>query len=99
MGKRDRAILAVLIGCGLRRAELVGLQSEYLQIREEHWVVADLIGKGKHIRTVPMPGWVKRAVDDWMQAAGITTGFIFRAISRSGAIRASTSLPKPYGTW
>lgn len=36
-GKRDRAILALLIGCGLRRAELVGLVTEDLQIREEHW--------------------------------------------------------------
>ena len=27
-GKRDRAILALLIGCGLRRAELVGLGLE-----------------------------------------------------------------------
>src|ERR1700729_1866262 len=38
-GKRDRAIWAVLIGCGLRRAELVGLRVSDLQIREEHWVV------------------------------------------------------------
>jgi site-specific recombinase XerC len=82
-GKRDRAILAVLIGCGLRRAELVGLHAEDLQIREEHWVVADLIGKGKHIRTVPMPSWVKQAVDVWVQAAGISTGFIFRSASRN----------------
>jgi len=93
-GKRDRAILAVLIGCGLRRAELVGLQYDDLQIREEHWVVADLVGKGKHIRTVPMPGWVKRAVDDWMQAAGIAAGFIFRAVSRTGAIWGDHITPK-----
>ena len=53
--KRDRAILALLIGCGLRRAELVGLGLEDFQVREEHWVIADLIGKGKHIRTVPVP--------------------------------------------
>src|SRR5689334_986040 len=52
-GKRDRAILALLIGCGLRRGELVGLRIQDFQMREEHWVVADLIGKGKHIRTVP----------------------------------------------
>jgi site-specific recombinase XerD len=45
-GKRDRAILVLLIGCGLRRAELVGLETEDFQIREEHWVIADLIGKG-----------------------------------------------------
>ena len=50
-GKRDRAILALLIGCGLRRAELVGLKTGDLQIRDEHWVIADLIGKGKHLRT------------------------------------------------
>ena len=54
-GKRDHAILALLIGCGLRRAELVGLGTEDFQLREEHWVIADLIGKGKHIRTVPIP--------------------------------------------
>lgn len=63
-GKRDRAILALLVGCGLRRAELVNLKNEDFQLREDHWVVGDLIGKGKHIRTVPAPGWVKRAVDD-----------------------------------
>src|SRR5437899_10563412 len=32
-GKRDRAILALLIGCGLRRAELVGLETEDFQMR------------------------------------------------------------------
>jgi site-specific recombinase XerD len=73
---------------------LVGLQYDDLQIREEHWVVADLVGKGKHIRTVPMPGWVKRAVDDWMQAAGIAAGFIFRAVSRTGAIWGDHITPK-----
>jgi site-specific recombinase XerD len=54
-GKRDRTILAILIGCGLRRAELVALKREDFQIREEHCVIADLIGKGKHIRTVQVP--------------------------------------------
>ena len=67
--KRDRAILAILIGCGLRRTELVALKAQDFQIREEHWVIADLIGQGKHIRTVPVPVWVKRAVDCWTAAA------------------------------
>jgi site-specific recombinase XerD len=85
-GNRDHAILALLIGCGLRRAELVGLRTEDLQIRDEHCVIADLSGKGKHIRTVAVPAWAKRAVDKWTQAAGISTGRIFRRINRFGKI-------------
>ena len=68
-GKRDGAILSVLLGCGLRRAELVALSVQDLQIREGRWVFADLIGKGKHIR--PVPGWAKTALDDWTTNAEI----------------------------
>jgi site-specific recombinase XerC len=56
-GKRDRAILAVLLGCGLRRRELVELNFDHIQRREDHWAIVDLEGKGGHIRTVPMPDW------------------------------------------
>jgi site-specific recombinase XerC len=59
----------LLVGCDLRRAELVGLGMEDFQVREEHWVIADLIGNGKHLRTVPVPAWVKGAVDEWTDAA------------------------------
>ena len=82
--KCDRAILAILIGCVLRRAELVALKAQDFQIREEHRVIADLIGKGKHIRTVPVPVWVKRTVDAWTAAAEISAGTIFRRVSRTG---------------
>ena len=92
--KRDRAILALLIGCGLRRAELVGLRMEDFQVREEHWVIADLIGKGKHIRTVPVPMWAKRAVDEWTTAAAIKDGAIFRRVNRLGKIWGYGITPK-----
>ena len=93
-GKRDRAILALLIGCGLRRAELVGLGMEDFQVREEHWVIADLIGKGRHIRTVPVPMWAKRAVDEWTTAAAINGGAIFRRVNRLGKIWGDGITPK-----
>jgi integrase len=48
-------MIAVLIGCGLRRGELLALQLASIQQREEHWVIADLVGKAGHVRTVPMP--------------------------------------------
>lgn len=71
---RDHAMLAVLLGCGLRRGELLALQLEWIQQREEHWVIADLVGKGGHVRTVPMPAWVKAAIDAWTAAASTPKG-------------------------
>ena len=69
-GKRDRAILATLLGCGLRRRELAELTFGHLQRREDHWVIIDLVGKAGHIRTVPVPEWVKRTIDIWLTARG-----------------------------
>jgi len=43
-------------------AELLALRVESIQQREEHWVIADLVGKGGHVRTVPIPIWVKQTV-------------------------------------
>jgi integrase len=63
-GKRDYAMIAMLIGCGLRRGELLALRVDCIQSREEHWVIADLLGRAGHIRTVPIPSWVKAAIDE-----------------------------------
>ena len=49
-------------------------------------VIADLVGKGGHVRTVPVPAWVKTAVDSWLGAANVTTGPIFRAINKAQRI-------------
>jgi integrase len=50
-GKRDCVILALLVGCALRRNELAELDVETIQQREGRWVLADLEGKGRRIRT------------------------------------------------
>jgi len=81
---RDLAMMAVLLGCGLRRAEPSALMVEDMQSRQGHWAIVDLVGKGGHVRTVPMPMWVKEAVDRWIVAASICQGRIFRAVSRHG---------------
>jgi site-specific recombinase XerD len=84
--RRDYAMLAMLFGCGFRRSELVGLEVDEIQMRQGHWAVVDLIGKGGHIRTVPIPEWVKVALDQWTAAAGVTEGRIFRGVAKTGKV-------------
>jgi site-specific recombinase XerD len=85
-GKRDFAMLALLLGCGLRRSELVHLTMEHLQQRENHWAIIDLVGKGGHVRTVPIPAWVEEAIDGWSTTAAIKTGRLFRCVNKTGSI-------------
>jgi integrase len=94
---RDHAMVAMLLGCGLRRAELLALRVEAVQQREEHWVIADLVGKAGHVRTVPIPAWVKAAVDAWTAAAAITEGPVFRAINKAGRVWGDGMSPKVCG--
>jgi integrase len=85
-GKRDRALLALLLACGLRRHEAANLRVEDVQQREDHWAIVDLVGKGHHIRTVPMPDWVYRELLSWLRSACIDRGKVFRRVSRTGSV-------------
>ena len=75
-GLRDRAIIAVLLGCGLRRSEVAALTFTHVQQRDGRWCIVDLLGKHGRIRTIPMPTWVKVAIDAWAAAAGVTDGAV-----------------------
>lgn len=85
-GKRDRALLALLLGCGLRRDELANLGWGQVAQREKRWVIVDIEGKGNRIRSVPMPQWAKIAMDLWVAAAGIRNGLFFRPINQKGDV-------------
>jgi integrase/recombinase XerD len=85
-GLRDRALLAVLIGCGLRRAEAASLTFEHVQQRDGRWVLVDLIGKRDKVRSVPMPNWSKAAIDSWSRASGIGDGLVFRAVNKGDRV-------------
>ncbi len=90
-GKRDYVILALLVGCALRRQELASLDIETIQLREGRWVLADLEGKGRRIRTVAVPLWVKHAINAWQAAAGIEDGPLLRSIAKGGKLGKSLS--------
>ena len=85
-GLRDRAILAVLLGCGLRRSEVGALTFENIQQRDGRWCIVDLVGKHGRIRTTPMPNWVKVAIDAWTTPAGTADGAVFRPVIRSDRV-------------
>ena len=89
-GKRDRALFAVLIGCGLRRAEAAALTFAHIQQREGRWVIIDLVGKHGRVRSVPMPGWAKAAIDDWSAASGIQSGPVFRPVNKGDRVTCGT---------
>lgn len=86
-GKRDYVILSLLTGCALRRNELAMLEIETIQLREGRWVLADLCGKGRRIRTVAVPMWVKQGINAWMTAAKIEDGRLLRRVSKSGKVQ------------
>lgn len=81
-GVRDRAVLAVLIGCGLRRAEIAILSVSHIEQREGRWAIVDIVGKRDKMRTIPMPSWAKSAIDSWLFSARISEGFIFRRVNK-----------------
>src|ERR1700710_1319801 len=89
-GKRDYVILALLVGCALRRNEPAELDVEKIQMREGRWVIADLRGKGGRIRTVAIPIWIKQAIDVWTAAADVKDGRLLRSIIKGGKVRGPT---------
>jgi len=86
IGLRNRAILATLLGCGIRRQELTNLKLGQLQLRENRWVIINLVGKRNKTRTVTVPPWVKQAIDAYTETAGVQSGRLFKAFYKNGQI-------------
>src|ERR1700747_477811 len=82
-------MLGLLLGCGLRRSEVVGLNLDQLQSREGRWVIVNLVGKGARLRTVPVPSWSKELVDAWLGHSGVTDGKVFRQVLKGGMVQPS----------
>src|SRR5271157_1639873 len=92
-GLRDRAIIAVLLGCGLRRSEVAALTMEHIQQRDGRWCIVDLFGKHGRVRTVPMPVWVKVAIDAWRKSSSGSTSM------KSWRPRLSRGITSRLHTW
>ena len=93
-GLRDRVLLGLLVGCGLRRGELAGLEFADVAQREGRWAIVDLVGKHGRVRTVPMPSWAKSALDGWASAAGISSGAVLRRVDKGGRVGSGPITPQ-----
>jgi len=93
-GKRDRALLALLLGCGLRRGEAVALTAGHIQQRDGRWVIVDLRGKHGRLRTIAVPAWVKQAVDLWCAASEISNGRVLRSLNRHRQVTGDSLSPQ-----
>lgn len=73
LGVRDAAMISLLYGCGLRRAELVSLNLEDYSKEESELFVR---GKGNKQRAVPV-GNAAPALEDWLRVRGLEPGPLF----------------------
>jgi integrase len=92
-GRRDRVVLGLLLGAGLRRDELIGLHfdciTEMPQKNGKPRSVITVMGKGDKSRVIPISSQLTGMVQDWRQAAG--EGLIARSLGRKCEIGKSLS--------
>lgn len=67
-GRRDACLLALLVGCGLRRAEACALRTEQVRTMPDgRMLLANLTGKGARIRSVSVPRWAQQDIERWIE--------------------------------
>jgi site-specific recombinase XerD len=93
-GKRDKLLLALLIGCALRRGEVVNLKVEDIEYVDSGVALIRITSSNGRLRSVLMPDWVEEALSEWVLAAGIKEGPILRAVSRKGEVATDRLSPQ-----
>jgi len=83
-GKRAYLVLALLLGCALRRSEAANLTLDQIVQVGDVWIIKDIRGKKNRTRSVPIPRWTMAAIKDWRNAAQVKHGPLLRAVSKAG---------------
>ncbi len=89
-GARDAALLAVLYGSGVRRAEAAALQLD--DFNAEQASLRVLRGKGAKSRMTYLPAGGVQAVSAWLQVRGDHAGPLFHPVNRGGRIHTDRGL-------
>ena len=86
---RDKVVLSLLLGAGLRRDELVNLEWKDIKRQGERMVLA-IKGKGAKNRTVPISDKLYKTLLEWQAETG-ANGRIARSIRKGGQVGKSLS--------
>ena len=92
-GRRDAAVIALLIGCGLERAEACALKVEQVAVTTQGRIlIVDVEGRNGQGRNVSVPQWAVFDIQRWIEElAALEPGQVLRSITRSGTIQGSLS--------
>lgn len=78
--RRDALAIALMVGAGLRRAEVCAVRFTDLDERRERLTVR---GKGDTVRDVPLAPGTRRALDAWIEVRGTEPGSLVTPLSHS----------------
>ena len=82
-GARDAALISIMRVCGLRRAELAGLE---LADYDAATGALKVMGKGNKERSAPITQGAADALQDWLDVRGTHPGALFHPITKGGSI-------------
>lgn len=85
-GKRDYCVLALLLGCSLRRGDLADILVDHVQEQDGQCFLRIAATRGSTARIAPVAVWVKEAIDAWRTAAQVDAGRLLRVISPAGDV-------------
>ena len=92
---RDRLVLALLAGCGLRRSEIADLTvAQWARVPgSNRTILKNIRGKYGRVRSVAIPLFVQKAIEQWIEAAQIDDidSRLVRGIFQSGSVSGSVS--------
>lgn len=88
-GTRDAAIIGMMYGAGLRRAEVVSLTLDNFDVESG---ALKLTGKGNKERTAYITGGALDAVHDWLVIRGNDGSALFVAINKGGRLDTSKGM-------